>query len=94
VNLASCPWRKGYLMRKPQAYPGSSALLDFSTPKTFIFYLDPGMMYGSGYNYSFGPGMKGYGERSGGPTYGQGAARGLAEDFLAGYLPGARVLES
>ncbi len=42
------------------------------------------------WNTLFGAGREG----SGGPTYGQGAARGLAEDFLAGYLPGARILES
>jgi len=46
----------------------------------------PNMMW----NTLFGTGREG----SGGPTYGQGAARGLAEDFLIGYLPGAQIIES
>lgn len=42
------------------------------------------------WNTRFGAGRS----RAGGAIYGLGAARGLAEDFLAGYLPGASVLES
>jgi hypothetical protein len=42
------------------------------------------------WNTLYGTGREG----AGGPTYGQGAARGLAEDFLVGYLPGARVMET
>ncbi len=46
----------------------------------------PNMMW----NTRFGSGRS----RTGGVIYGQGAASGLAEDFLEGYLPGAQIIET